>query len=304
MNMNESIPVLYIRHYNLESAAIVNELYDNKWIGVHYANIKNLNQKFDSDLAFNIDSYNHTSLKLTHSESELLGYSQRTARTAISYLNKCSTEECLIVASYEKKDKIYIGLSTISRGTFIRNSDRKDVTDNLLQIKYVALKDVETVSIEEFPMPFLNAPRCTFFHWDLGRTAILEFYKSRRAKKMPVISSGIFSSSQLEALCEEWMREKHLLSRKLFMSGRTLKTFDIIGLNDTNDYVVAQVKYICNSKDIEDFTQSDFKIKYLFTNSKIENELMNVITIDEVIQQFNVEYLFRLAFGNKFEQFK
>ena len=302
--METSLPVLYIRHYNLESESLVEELYDNKWIGVHYANIKNLNQEFDSESAFNIDSYNNASLKLTHSEIELLGYNPRTARTAISYLNECYTEERLIVASYQNIDEIHIGVSTKLRGTFIGKSDRIDVADNRLQIKYVALKDVETVNIEEFPMPFLNAPRGTFFHWEMGREAILEFYNSRQNKKLPKLSSGMLSSSQLEALCEEWMREKHLLRRKLFSAGGSLKTFDIIGLNDDDEYVVAQVKFVCNHEDFYDFAQSEFTNMYLFTNSNIDNKLMNVITIDEVIRHFDAEYLLRLAFGNKLEQFK
>lgn len=292
-------PVYYIRHNTLEGK-IVENLFKEKRIGVRFANIGKKGDKDRKEKAFNPNEYPEDK------DGDYPDYKKSSAQNAIKGLNNCMKDQAIVVASYEKKDEIHIGIA-----------GQSDVYDEVgMEVKYVQLIETISISIRDFPMPFLAAPPfMTICQWHIGKKAINEFYNARlKAKKTntrPNITPGIFSSSQLEALCEEWMREKGFFKRKLFKSGGSMKDFDMFGLNEKDEYVVGQVKYECAVEDIKSFIDSEFVNKYLFTTDKCIESIRNSIgktkifihSIEDVMSDFDKDYLLKLAFGINLKQF-
>ncbi|MBK9248785.1 MAG: hypothetical protein IPM69_11875 [Ignavibacteria bacterium] len=277
--------VFYIRH-NGFGENITKYLIDNEQIGVHFATIADENQ------AFELSSYKRDYLeKILHIDT-LIGYNETPARTCINYINACSNKEHIIVASYEGYDKIVIGLSK-------KDSKKchylEDGINKQIQMKCVQLRNTMTLTKVEFPLPFLVPPqRSTFVEWHMGTKMVKSLFDGYT----PEIEGGAaeiyawFSPWQLEILCEEWLRMKSKFKRKLFQTGRTMKEFDIVGLNIEDKVLVAQVKHACSGNDIEVFLKNADKFeKYFFAPEYVktmEKYINNscVISNIEVIEDF------------------
>jgi len=301
--------VFYIRHNwkkteEPDYQKATDHLFENRQIGVHFDNYQ-----------YNIEKYKKGS-----------------DQTSISYMKKCITEEedILIVASYLGKDKVYI------------SNPVKDSLDNVsktinqigkLEIKFLQLSvdNLQEVTIKQFPMPFLSAPPLsTFVQWDMGKIAVNEFYDARiRKSGPPKILSGMYSSGQLEVLCEEYLKvtEKGTIVRKLFKTGGGMKDYDIVGIDKHGEYIGAQVKFNCSDKEINRFINNIELIenpnnKYFFTSCKDsegkpkkgkyfqDGKSLNptqVISLETVIDYFlekDRQFLYKLAFGNDLQQFE
>lgn len=272
----EDLSVYFIRHnWSLKNGQdyldAKEDLFKNKQIGIQFANS-----------GFNEEQY-----------------IERSAKTSIRYLKHCSDneEKMLIVASYIGKDRIYIG-------TPIKGS--KDIKNQgSLEIKYLQLENIKEVTIEKFPLPFLiPPPYATFVNWDKGKLAVNAFYNNQTR----IIGKdwiGFLSPWQHEILCEEWLRKNQILRYKLYSTGKSMKDFDIVGLNITGEkIVVAQVKYDCTKTEIETYMNNQDKFeKYFFVSEQRKNDFKNneyVVSLQTVVQYFKQNdsaYLPTLLFG-------
>lgn len=266
--------VLFIRHNfdvrkNPEWVQIAETLYNNKQIGVHFW-----------DYGFDVNKYAN----------------DKAAKTSINYIIESSNSgaETIIVACYHGKDKILIGTP---------QKDSKDTTVIAgLEIKHVQLENIKIISVNDFPLPFLiPPPYSTFVEWRKAKIAVNAFYND----KIPEISNdwlGYLSPGQLEILCEEWMRNTNKISYRLFKTGKSMKNHDIVGVDDKNDLVFAQVKYTCSDTDITSYFDSDNSKnanKYFFTSGSdiISNQVIDLNTVLDYFIKNRYEYLIRLTFG-------
>lgn len=273
--MSEPMKVFYIRH-NWKNRddydRITKELFDNKRIGVHFKDTGHEN-------AFNAKCYKDN----------------RAGVVAINYLKECNENpSCLIVAFYKGIDKILIGKP--ERGS---KECRKI---NNKEIKTLDLTQTREITISDFAHPFLIAPPfSTFVHWSWGEKAVNTFYSN----KEKIIQPEMLSPWHWEILCEEYLRRKNDLNMKLYHTGKSMKSFDIVGLDKNNNMIIAQVKCSANKIQIEEFFDLASKFhnakSLFFTFKEVGDFRDNVIDLDDVFNFFiterEKEYLSKLIYG-------
>jgi len=264
--------VFYIRH-NWKNRddydRITKELFDNERIGVHFKDTGHEN-------AFNAKSYKE----------------YRAGVVAINYLNECNDYSCLIVASYKDIDKILIGKPKLG-SKHCRKINNKE-------IKTLKLTETRKITISDFALPFLIAPPfSTFVHWSMAEKAVNTFYSN----KEKIIQPDMLSAWHWEILCEEYLRRKNVLNMKLYHTGKSMKSFDIVGLDKNNNMIIAQVKYRAKKIEIEEFFDLASKIhnakSFFFTLKRFGDN--RTINLDDVFNFFigeeKKEYLSKMIYG-------
>ncbi|MBK9248784.1 MAG: hypothetical protein IPM69_11870 [Ignavibacteria bacterium] len=285
--------VCFIEHVNFGSDAIINTVFDNKWIGI----IDNFHAKNEFDNPSTEDPASDVSSQ------------QILERSDIKRFNKYFEEECIVVAKYENKDTFLIGLSTNIRGVLCEQSDTIKALDGTLTINYLELKDVEMVSFTEFPMLFLATPKRTFCRWNKYKYAVQEFYQARRERMLPKYNThySILSYCQRVTLCEEWLRDNQLLKTKLFISISESSELNIVGINERNELVGAKVAPFSGDEGKKAFINNPIKNKYLFVdwvNDSLKSPMITEISLNRMTNHFDYHFLFRFTFGNDIEQFR
>lgn len=247
------LPVYYIRHNwkDQKFEPVINTLFEDHKIGIHFENTqKYQNNPFDPN-----------------------SYSKIAGKTSIKYLNKCNESDSLIVASYRGHKKILIGIS--------ENSSKDLFFSDDTEIKYLKLTNVKEVAIDNFPLPFLIAPPfSTFVEWHMGKIPVNTFYFN--LKKSEVIE--MLSPWHLEILAEEWLRKNSIIKYKLYNTGKTMKSFDIVGIDDENNLIAVQVKHKCNNNEVIDFFESidSMKnVKCFFITIEIKGKVPDKILSDK-----------------------
>jgi hypothetical protein len=218
-------------------------------------------------------------------------YSEKAGRTAIRYLSQCSDEQALVVGAYRNHDRILIGLSEVN--------SKQALSINGIQIKSLQLTNVRTITMDEFPLPFLIAPPfSTMVQWDKGTLAVNSFYFNQN----PELAVDLLSPWHLEILAEKWLRRRGLLTRKLYKTGKSMKDMDIVGISPHGRYVVAQIKFSCKDEVISAFFERVQQLHntfgYFFTkDSVMQHERLILLT--NVFDEFQNEqsYLRGLIFG-------
>lgn len=270
------LPVYYIRHNwkEPEFQTIIKTLFEDHKIGIHFENT----QKDQKD-PFDPNSYNKSA-----------------GKTSIKYLNACNESESLIVAGYRDHDRILIGKSeTSSRGLWSPND---------IEIKYLKLTDVKEVTIDDFLLPFLIAPPfLTFVKWHVGNKPVRTFFFAK--KKLFKIE--MLSPWQLEILAEEWLRKRGIIKYKLYKTGKYMKLFDIVGVDDKCNPIAVQVKYTCSKKEVNEFfdkidSLKNVKCYFIYKEIKDKDKILDderLITFKSVINDFSndEEYLEKLCYG-------
>ncbi len=286
--------VYFIQHRNFGSDAIINTLFDNRWIGI---------------LASNLPTDTELDSSATGAQLSDVSAQQIVERSDIQRFTKYFEEECLVVAKYENKDTFLIGLTTNVRGVLRGQSESMDALGRSSSISYLELKDVEMVCFTEFPMLFLATQSRTFSRWSNLENAVQTFYQARRERMLPKHSThySTFTYKQRVALCEEWLRKNQLLTTILFTSLSESAALNIVGLNDQNEYIGAKVAPFTDDKTKDKFTSNPIKNKYLFVdwvNDSLKSPKITEVSLNKVNCDFDYSYLFRYAFGNDTEQFR
>jgi hypothetical protein len=269
-------PVYYIRHNwkGQKYQTIIKTLFEDHKIGIRFEDT----QKYQKD-PFDPKSYD-----------------TRAGKTSIKYLNECNESESLIVAAYKDHNEILIGKSeTSSIGLWSPND---------IEIKYLKLTDVKEVTIDDFLLPFLIAPPfSTFVKWHVGDIPVKTFFFAK--KKLFKIE--MLSPWQLEILAEEWLRKRGIIKYKLYNTGKYMKLFDIVGVDNKCNHIAVQVKYTCSKKEVNEFFDKIDSLKnvkgyFIYKEIKDKDKILDderLITFKSVINDFSndEEYLEKLCYG-------
>lgn len=230
--------VYFIRHTsnwgtNNSGQLIVDWLFDNSYVAVHFDNIKSWNPD---------------------------DYVEKFGNTAIRYFNtlNSSSGEHVVVAYYAGSNIILIGEPEPNSKRFYDDL----MKSNNNSLKLLKLKNIQKVSIGEFPLPFLLAPlKGTLVEWHQGKVPVNAYLGNIQYDLM---NPTFYSPFHLEIIVEEWLRRKDLLFRKLFKTGGYLKDIDIFGVDSNYKTILVQVKYHSSEKQFKQFN----KISEYFPNSQ------------------------------------
>ncbi len=180
------------------------------------------------------------------------------------------------------------------------------------ELKTLKLSEVEILKFSDFPTLFLiQPPYGTIVEWKMGRAAVLAFYEYRKNGSGEKPNGlGFLAPWQLEILCEEYLRELGLLRYKLFSTGKFMKGFDIVGIDQDGIQVFAQVKHHGTTSEYGEFSKTvdSFSGKGTFFYFDAEEVVgtfsahknVRVISVQEVysyFKQHNSEFLSRLVYG-------
>jgi hypothetical protein len=220
----------------------------------------------------------------------------------IKYMNDCNENPDNIIVAYykfENQYKVLIGNPKRHSKCFIDEFLSQNINSPPLKILF--LENVLEVTVEEFPFPYLLAPQQgTFIHWKQGEKPVNAFLKNI---KYDTSDPDFYLPWTLEIICEEWLRKKSLISHKLFKTGGYLKSFDVVGVNNKNELIIAQVKHTASKNDIKIFEEiikkfSNAEFYFFLKNIDVcqSNRNYTVVSITEVIDSFSneVDYLERL----------
>ncbi|MDP3843665.1 MAG: hypothetical protein Q8Q81_14010 [Oxalobacteraceae bacterium] len=177
-------------------------------------------------------------------------YSTGAARTAIRYLcelDKGQPEDKgepddYVFASYTFDGRLHVLSGQPKQGSkrFLREMENLPGDDRPVpSLKVLLLENVKLVTRDEFPLVYLLPPRMTtFVRWGSCERVAMPWL---RGEPVNLIDPDAYLPSSIEVACEEYLREKKLLTRKVFQTGGTLADFDIIG-SGPRGAVLVQVK--------------------------------------------------------------
>ena len=273
-----STTIYYIRHKHDWNNYGIEKLIEDQRVGIHFSGNKSL------------------------SETDYSSWTKG-ERSAVGYLNDLngsgSSQKIYLFICYtysvNNKQKTRIIL-----GEPIANSFKAFESRPGIFIKTVAYKTIKEITEQEFPYVYLLAPRqSTFVQWHACRTIALNYISSierGETLKLDGNDPDEYLPSSLEILCEEYLREKGLLEKKLLKTGGSLKEFDIFGLDIANNMVLGQVKNRHTSSEVKKFKDIVQKYSnakgYFFSASpkpKTVPENIEWVNINEIIKFFNAD---------------
>lgn len=262
--------IYYARHIHdwkakfLGDDSMVEFLYENNLIGIHY----------DSIESWDPDKYS------------------RNGKSPIRHLNYCNEnpDSTYIFSSYKINGdiKVLAGKPKINSKCFLKDFINKNHAE---PIKILQLDSVVEIEKTDFPFAFLFPPKlCTFVRWHQCEVIANKFIDK---SKLLLNEPTSYMPDALEILCEEYLRNSGALKGLIFKSGGQMREHDIVGLNHQNKKVYAQVKNVAKKwslKSYKNIAEADGdSVFYFFSNidDKYLDEKpanLKVVTITHVIR--------------------
>lgn len=217
--------------------------------------------------------------------------------SAIRYMNLCNGDngkkDILVFASYriDKKLRVLMGRPRLGSKCFL--SQHLGMA-GVPEVKMLFLDEVREITPREFPYAFLLAPKqSTFVHWDQCELVINRWMENDSLKDRDLLEPKTYLPASIEVLCEEYLRRKGLLTRKLTRTGSNLKFFDIIGINPHRELVYAQVKERSTARIVKTFKQRCLALgpgHYFFFAEELESTRVSgveIFSIQDVLKYFS-----------------
>lgn len=225
--------VVFIRHKFSSTNSIIDELWEERIIGVHYEDIE----------SFNADDYK----KIKES-------TRKTLKSIFDLMERIQEKGAIVAADYsnetnkdEKKNKALL-VGIIEKG-----AEKKPLwfTDSESGQKYcyktMKMKETKEIYYEDHPILFSCKPRQnTMCQWRLMKKKLPSIYYD---ESLPEKVTSLMDS-ELEVLCYEYLRIDKLTCL-LLPIGRTLDNVDIVGLSIQGKRIFAQVTFANKKKAIE-----------------------------------------------------
>jgi hypothetical protein len=217
---------IFIRHKLSTTPEILETLYNEDLIAVHYNN----------------DDSTDPQHYLTKGEI--------TAANVLKRLHSCLKTGAIVAASYRE---IKPGMLKVGRidSTESRIEARRFQDKNRGELTYKVVNLVKTMNINLTQYPVLTGiqPRGgTLTGWQ-SATRILESILSNKSLPSELAS---LHPSQLEVLCYEFLRETGRLKHLLMPIGRNMYEIDIFGLTNDGALLVAQVTHATHQRTMDD----------------------------------------------------
>ena len=213
---------MFIRHNIDSTPAVLTQLVDESLIALHYGNSSSTHP----------DDYN------------------RQGKKAIGKLWKFCESGAIVGADFReiKHNSIVVGVITPGSRVFARCFvDPK--TKREFTYKVVQLHNAREVSFLNYPLLAAIQPRQTAItHWPKAQKCLEAI--TNGSLLPPCVES--LDPSQLEVLCHEFMRGKGLLSALLLPIGRSMVDIDIVGIDESDERVFAQVTHSANQRVVQD----------------------------------------------------
>lgn len=279
--MKNGLDVYFIRHnWEKESEEAANYLFQRKMVGIHFDN-------YPTTVSWDEESYDSQS-----------------GKQSIRYLNKLDSGEGLVVASYCTQDSMYIG-----RAGEKYLDDFRLQNGDPFQLKSLQLKDVIKVDPKDWATLFaIRPPHGPMVQWHQAKIAVNSYYEEvKSGSGLPhILKLEFMSPWQQELMCEEWLRLKEGMSYKLTKTGKSMKDYDIIGVDASQRQILCQVKYIgsqANYKRFVNTCSADGRGYFFVEEGNItEQAPVNVVRLSKVFDYFkenNPQYLDNLIYGFK-----
>ncbi|RLI71131.1 MAG: hypothetical protein DRP02_05780 [Candidatus Gerdarchaeota archaeon] len=220
--MDKEEIIVFIRHNISVPKDLLEKLWDEKKIAIHYENICSTNpNKYKKNF--------------------------REVKFAFDLMHKMSKEGAIVAADFRRirKDAILVG--KITKGTKIGCLKK-----NEYKLKTMQLSSFREVSFMDYPIFQSSQPRGTIKEWSKVSKVLRYFYYE---KELPLEVKSL-SPEQLEIICYEFLKSKEEIEFLLQPIGRRQKDFDIYGLNKENIRICAQVTFAENKKTIINKLQS------------------------------------------------
>lgn len=181
-------------------------------------------------------------------------YTLPQGRSAIKYMNALDEgSDAWVFARYniEGESRVLVGRPKRNSKCFL-GEHLFGVGDRSLPIKLLFLeKKYWEVAESDFPLVFrLGPPFATLVKWNSVQKTAISFVTK---KPLDLSDPGSYLPWAIEVLCEEYLRLKGHLNRKIYKCGGTLKDFDIVGLNSNGQPVFAQIKNTSRPQDLAPF---------------------------------------------------
>lgn len=162
------------------------------------------------------------------------GYS-KAGEKALSLFKKFSAEGAIVAADYSIYDPTKMLIGIVEKGTHIIEE-----FDGDKNYKTMKLKDIREVKYLDYPVLSALRPRLTTItKWPSAKKQV----KAALFEKPLDDEVTSLSPSQLEVICYEYLKHIGLIDSLLLPIGRTLPDIDIIGLDKSNNKVIAQVTF-------------------------------------------------------------
>jgi hypothetical protein len=212
---------IFIRHNIGSTPDVIKQLWEGKYIALHYEN------KCDTNPS---------------------AYTEKAAQNSIKRLIKHSKNGAYVGAVYkgnEYKDKILIG--QISKGTQIQGKIFKDTNapEKKFHYKVVKLINTQEVSIIDYPvLASIQPRRITIGEWKLAKGVVEAIVKNVK----PPFNVNSMHYGQLEVICYEYLKQKDIIANLLSPIGRTMVDIDILGIDKNGKKLAAQVTFFDEKK--------------------------------------------------------
>lgn len=169
------------------------------------------------------------------------GKGKRSAEQAMKRLQKLCQDGAIVAADYArlKNGKMLIGEISAGSKVEIKNYDGYAFYKT---VKFNPVDSVKEVSYCDLPVLLSLQPRQggVLSQWSGIAAKVVESIYYGRPLPQSVYA---LSAEQLEVLSYEYLREKGRLRHLLMPIGRTIRDIDILGIDDGNKRVVAQVTF-------------------------------------------------------------
>jgi hypothetical protein len=213
---------VFIRHKFGKQLKVLEYLWNNRLIAIHYENIKSTDPK----------------------DYKISG------RQALSRMRRYCESGAVVGATYIGLNRNQMLIGEIEKGSIIELLDCGAITPDINWIfKVVSIKNSQIISFKDFPMLSAIQPRLTAITgWPSAESyiaAILGMKELDRDVKS-------LTPSQLEVVCYEYLRFNGILKALLLPIGRTMMDVDIYGIEENGESVVAQVTHSTNEKTVKD----------------------------------------------------
>jgi hypothetical protein len=251
---------VYIRHNFGQYKEVLECLWTNRLIAIHYADIESTNP----------DDY------------EVAG------KRSMRRLSQYCKSGAIVGAAYTAfiHDKMLVG--EIEIGSIIKPCHVNTNTNGVcLVLKVVEIKNPKVVSYEDYPLLLAIQPRLgTVMGWPSAEKYLAAILAGRCLDRD--VSS--LAPGQLEVMCYEYLRCQGILKALLLPIGRTMMNVDIFGLGENGENVIAQVTQSNDQKTIEEkfkrLKSEKFQNSKLFffgpEQCRINNQGVNYVAIEEV----------------------
>jgi hypothetical protein len=205
---------VFIRHKLDSSPAILEDLWANRVIAVHYANLPSTDP----------GDYN------------------RAGRTALTRLWQYCGSGVIVGATYRRIRPAEMVVGEIEQGSRV---EAREYDGRIYKV--VQLKNAREVSYRDHPLLAAIQPRqVTVTGWPSAQKYLEALLKKG---KIPWSVESL-APSQLEVICYEYMRREGLLSALLLPIGRALPDVDICGIDKCGRNVIAQVTHSSSRRTI------------------------------------------------------